>query len=294
MTEIHVYNVVSQVYTENLGIHEVLNLNLSFRPDGYIFSPAYKSGNWDGIKHMYLKPTPNRSFGKLWTGLLHRAISILQQNSVEYAVVDKRIEPIKNQSLVIQVEHRDYQAEAEDAAIGRTRGIIKAETAAGKTIIAARIISHLNLPSVFVVHKLNLFRQAVDDFTKILKVPIGIIQGENRKLETFNVATVQTLSNILDDPTNESIIRFIRDECMVLIVDECHHCQEARQFREVLQNFMSSYYRIGLSATPFKSGTDKLSADSQTEGLFGRIIYETERRKLEKGHYRAKARIFYL
>lgn len=295
MIEIHVHNVVCQVFGAEARHHSLLNNLLAYREDGYMFSPAYKNKSWDGYNRLYNMPAEGRPFGKHWTGLLHRVAAALTADGAAFQIKDCRLEPPLQASLELKkgLEHRYYQADAEAAAVARTRGIIRVATAGGKNPIAVRLLARLNVPSIFIAHKINLIEQSKKTIETALGVEVGIIQAGNRSLKRFNVATVQTLDSILWSATDEDIRRFIEADCLQVIVDEVHHVSSP-SYQRVLSHFLSAYYRFGLSATPSKTEGAASSKDMRVEGAFGRVIYAKDRTALTEEGFLAKAHVFFL
>lgn len=295
MIEIRVQNVISQVHGGSPSAHTVLSGKLAYRPSGYYFSPKYKSGQWDGYIRLYNPPVGMLPFGKFWTGLLHRAHTHLAEANIEHRIIDERVPPAPQTPLPLSgaIKERGFQVEAVEQAVARTRGILRVATAGGKTAIAARLIARLNLPCIFVVHRINLLNQARKSFQEALGVPIGIIQAEKRQLERFNVATIQTLDGILWSAADSEVRRFVSDTCQLVIGDEAHHGAEA-SWRRVFGHFTSAYYRFGVSATPHRHEGVTESKDLHVEGLFGRVIFAKDRQELTAEGHLAKPHVFFI
>lgn len=284
MVSIRINNVVAQVHGADIETHLLIGQTLAYRPEGYMFSPAYKGGTWDGYTNLYNKPDRQREFGKFWTGLLHRVSTTLSEAGISYEIFDDRVEPPKEDPIKVAVkEERDYQL-AIRAASDKTRGIIKVATAGGKTAMSGLLIGHLNQPTIFIAHKIGLVEQAREGLHEALGVPIGILQAENRELQRFNVATVQTLDNILWSMADQTVRDFIQKVCQLVIVDEVHHTTSP-SYKRVLGHLQAAYYRFGFSATPHRYENIKASQDMVVEGAFGRIILNSPWKELmSKGH----------
>jgi superfamily II DNA or RNA helicase len=294
MTEIHITNVVAQVLGADARQHSMLDAALRYREEGYIFAPTYKAGTWDGYQRLYNTPTHERQFGKFPTGCLHRAVLALGEAGYQVGIIDDREVPQPQEPIPVSLrEDRYYQADAVEACVQRTRGIVRVATAGGKNPIAARVLGHLNQPSLFIAHTINLVKQSRTTFKEALGVPIGIIQAGNRDLQRFNVATVQTLASILWSAAGDEVRRFVEEECRVVIVDEAHHASSP-SYQRVLGHFLRSYYRFGLSATPHKREASVASKDMRTEGAFGRVIYAKDRAELQEEKYLARAHVFFV
>jgi superfamily II DNA or RNA helicase len=126
------------------------------------------------------------------------------------------------------------------------REVILAATGAGKTFMMAGLIEKFNVKPVSIfADKLSLCNQIKDEFQKFLGVPIGIVGGGMNQKEDITVYSIQSAN-----PTD------IMDSKMIMF-DECHHIP-AETMSTVARNCTNAYYRIGVSATPWRDGGDDL------------------------------------
>lgn len=204
------------------------------------------------------------------TGLFSNLIKVLNQNNVTFNLLDTRnyIKPHKN-LIVYGKQLRDYQEETVEKSIKAERGIIKIATGGGKTVVAAAIIAKLNLKSLFIVHTIDLLEQAYDELTNMLRIPIGKIGGGICNIEDINVCTIQTLHSALGlkyEAIDEEVyikekidskiekkkeIKNVIENCELIIVDEVQH-QKANSYVNMMKAAKKSYFRFGMSATPWK------------------------------------------
>jgi len=282
MVEFRVNNIITQVHYPDEQTNNLLHGLLCYREPNYYFSPAYKSNQWDGYVRLYNLPTRSRPFGKFWTGLLYRARYILEGHGVDFRVVDIRKRPEPQKPLPLDPATLWNHGHGAVERIAQcTRGIVKFSTGGGKSRCAAHLLGRLNVPSVLIVHRDNLFRQILNEFTSVLQQPIGIIKGGTVKIEKFNVATIQSLYTKLYNATNQDLRKFVEEDARLVVVDECHHAKSVT-YRYVLQQFLNAYYRVGLSGTPHKYETAAQTSDMHVEGAFGRIVAEASRESLEE------------
>lgn len=261
-------------------IHEAC----SFEIQGAEFSELYQKGWWDGKKHLF-----DKRQNRFPLGLWPRIREVLDLHGVTYTVYDNRTPPRKtlNIRLTDRVEIRDYQQEAVRAAIREGRTVIQAATGAGKTVIAAMLIAELRCPTLFFVHTRDLLYQAKQAFEQFLEgVAIGQIGDGVVNIQPVTVATMQAVARHLgityqkskfddsdynDDtdvnPHRQEIQRAL-DEAGLLIWDEVHRiaCETAYAISERIRN---AYYRIGLSASPWRDD----NADLMIEAAMGQIGY---------------------
>ena len=263
----------------------------SFKVQGSEFMYRSKSkgkskgkGNWDGFKRLY--HSGRRTFP---TGLLGRIVWLLHdrgiQADIEWCLPNVACGcPIP---LMPHVESRSYQIEAEEAAIKAGRCIIRVATGGGKTVIAARIIAKLGMSTMFMVHTKDLLYQAKDMLGDFLGQEIGQIGDGVVAPARITVATIQTVSRILnqkyehyeyedilyEDNTDitgrEQVLRDLIENTGVLFMDECHRVA-SKTATEVMSAIKNARYRFGLSASPWRDD----GADLALEAIFGHVAYE--------------------
>lgn len=193
---------------------------------------------------------------------------------------------------------RDYQREAVDTLIERTRGIIHAPTGAGKTEMAAAIIRATGGKWLLIVHNKKLMHQAAKRYalrnrqwlagslpydateeeivagleeTGAEPLPVGLVgDGKFTLGDELTCATFQTLSRALKlkynrktkqhEPTNP--VKYAKVKALLDSVDgvivDECHVLPAESFWRVLMAIENAYYRIGVSGTPLARG-DKRS-----------------------------------
>jgi superfamily II DNA or RNA helicase len=198
------------------------------------------------LEHNY--PLFERNLMRYPTGLYSVFDRILTEANIEFDVIDKRIKPVKQQSINLipwqtkySKELRDYQKKVVDDAIKAERGIIKVATGGGKTVIAGAIIAELNLKTIFVVNSVDLLEQSADLFEEMFQQKVGRIGGGFCDIEKINICTIQTLYNAFDlkfdyDPElhikekidkkileKKAEIRQVVENTDVIINDECFH-----------------------------------------------------------------------
>jgi len=167
------------------------------------------------------------------------------------------------------------------------------------TIMAINAAAEIcQLPFLFVVNRVSLLKQAHKDFEKFLGEKIGFIGDGQMSFGRFNIATVHTLCSILnidynDDDTDEKTFTYTPEQIEILlallkstrmvVVDECHHAA-SDMYRKLMKNLPNAIYRIGLSATPFR--TDGL--DLLLTSAFGDVLYNISASELIRLKYLVK------
>lgn len=271
-----------------------LDLALSFKVIGAEHSKAYKGYinsrgeevTWDGRKHL-LKG--NLQFP---IGLIERVINFYKSNNVEFTVIDERKNVSENTPINIShnlqklnIEPREYQINAVNEAIKHNRGIIRAATGAGKTLIIALLTAYFGKKTIIYVIGKDLLYQFHKFFSNVFDEEIGIIGDGKCEIKRINICTVWSVSKaldfssqILDDELSQDEKEIEKDkvrdiktmllENQVSIMDECHLAAA-----DVVQNisaFIKPEYFYGLSASPWRDdGQDML-----IEAVLGRKIVD--------------------
>lgn len=264
----------------------------SFFIPGHKFSPKFKSGQWDGRKHLFDARAMTFPAG-LWAKVEKQ----IQAAKVEYAIEHEPTAPDRFQPLSAaprKVALRPYQIAALNSAIENPRGIIQMATGGGKTMLAAHLLRRLDRPALFFVHTLDLLYQAARVFERELGREIGILGDGQANLRPITVATIQTVANAcggtrvsrkpradddeeereekpvhFDDATRREVIEFL-EAVPVVIFDECHHVP-ADTFYKIAMRTVAARRRYGLSATPWRDD----GADLMLEAALGPCIHET-------------------
>ena len=222
----------------------------------------------------------NRRTKQFLTGLLPRVISHLSSIGTPFVLSDARTKsPAPTWPVELQtVQLRDYQQEAAQSFLKARRGIIKASTGSGKTIIAAAIIKAAAVPTLFLVHRTHLLCQTAEKFIQAMpeiEPHLGIIGDGSRDFKPITLATVQTVASML-----KRYGKRLQQELgtfRMMIIDEAHRAT-AEQFVTVAKNLVNCDYRLGLTATPFMSGKER--DNLILHGLFGNIVYEVSASEL--------------
>lgn len=171
-----------------------------------------------GLQEVRYRHLYNRKTKKTYAGLLDYVVEFLNDNELEYKLVDHRVKPQQNGnfSLVeyidkekkIPLKLRPYQQEIVDNC--RNREVIQAATGAGKTCMMAAVIAKFNVKPVCIfADKIGLCMQLKEEMEKFLGVEVGIV-GDG--MEEYRDITVISLQSAKEE--------YIKDAQMVLF-DEC-------------------------------------------------------------------------
>ncbi len=280
MTTLEVGPVWTKVLSPDKYTRDQITDLLKYREKGYRFSPAFKRGAWDGFKNLtnWRQKTATLTFP---AGLTEYVLE--QPWARDFEVNNQLWLPDAEDADLIyasrqQVELIDLQEQAVQEAIRVQRGIIQAPTGTGKGRIIGEIIRRLQHRALVLCDKRDMLQRSslfgeVTDATATFGGVVGdgiftLPKGEGGGVV---VATYQTLASKL----KSGFVPFLKD-IDVLIVDEVQHA-EAETYQKVLQACENAVYRIGFSATPFKSWAGK-NTDRATwlkvQAFLGPMIYD--------------------
>jgi len=140
-------------------------------------------------------------------------------------------------------------------------GLINLATGVGKTILAANIIKHLGVRTLFMVPTISILKQTVKNFERLFGTKnVRAYGGGKKSVGYITVGTYQSVN--LSEPETF-------DEVDLVVNDESHHIG-AETFASAAQRARRAFYRFGLSATPERAD----GGDLLVEGGAGPVIYE--------------------
>jgi superfamily II DNA or RNA helicase len=298
MIEIEVNNVRSKIVGEVPdAVLRKLNSVLSYEIPGAHY--ARMRNPYAGTVHLF------SSTGQTFpTGLLHRVIEVLSKAGVSCHLRDKRPPVTLGQELPVKgITFRDYQQESIDVAVKKQRGIIKVGTGGGKTNIFIGIVAKLNVPTLILIHKTDVFYQIIDRLEAALGIHVGRIGDDVKDIQPISVAMIQSLSScfvtgrrkkvtengvakevfIMDSPEvlqeKEKVLDYIKS-AQCIITDECHHVP-SDSFSMVLKKAENAFYRLGMSASPWRED----NADLLIEAHQGKILIDVSASRLIKENF---------
>ncbi len=180
-------NTTSRLSGASIPVEQI-DRALSFPVNGHEYSLKFIEGAWDGCKHLF-----NRRELSFPSGLLPIVQAILDEHGIETLTQEEKKGSLPEFSWKTHdLELRDYQKEAVREAVKQKRGILEMATGAGKTVVAAKIISRLKRQTLFFVHTKDLLYQARRMFEECLQEEIGQVGDGKIDLRPITVATIQT------------------------------------------------------------------------------------------------------
>jgi superfamily II DNA or RNA helicase len=149
------------------------------------------------------------------TGLLNQAVKGVKDFGEEYEIIDNREIVEYDEPYLEGITFRPYQARLIDTGLKCGRGVLKAPTATGKSIIILGLISAFSQEKIlFLCHTKDLVYQMKNHLEKNGFNNIGTWTGDSKKIERITVATIQSYTKIAKKYSNH---------WDVVIIDEGHH-----------------------------------------------------------------------
>lgn len=236
---------------------------------------------WDGRKFLFDSRSENFP-----TGIISRVVSALKEYKVSYKIVDERLVPYTRRLTWHGPELRYYQKEAVETLIKKSRGIIHACTGCGKTILLAHLTAEVGVNTLVLAHTTAVFHQLHNTFQKCLGIPIGRVGDGYKDIKKITVAIPQAIVGSIKVPKRKLVsgrwkevmtnVQVIKDEYKdlmlnteALYLDETHRAA-ADTVQLVANSCVNAYFRVGVSATPYRA--DLL--DILIESVTGKVAYK--------------------
>lgn len=246
-----------------------LNESMSFRPDGYKFSPLYKSGRWDGFIRIF-----NLGSRLIASGLYEEVVQWADKRNYIHEVVhseDSPYEPVgfkaPNTSYLDVQEYmeslnihaggkklaiRDYQINGVHLALENRNGILLSSVGSGKSMmlycIARYLTEEMNGRVLLIVPTVGLTTQIKSDFAdysshngfsvndSVHMISTGVDKNIKKPIV---ISTFQSLKDISKDWLNSF-------SC--IITDEGHKIQSA-SFKAIYGKATEVPYRLACTGT---------------------------------------------
>jgi superfamily II DNA or RNA helicase len=317
---IEVTNTTSYLYGPRISsLFSPLRDKLAYKVQNCEFMDAYNQFDmvtgkrkWDGMARLCTKQKTRLSFP---TGLYSMVVGILNEHEVDFQTNDGR-EKFKRHfdyQITDTLDLRWYQKDAVDKMLKCQRGIVKAATGAGKTIIATSFFGRLGFERmVFMAMSGDLIFQAKDEMERFLllngeKVEVGVIGAGVCDIRDINVCTVQTACRAFDvkytrgeedgskeKPTEEVMakkedIRHFLEDCQAIVFDEVQHAA-CDTVKEIMQHCAVAQYRLGLSASPWRDD----GADLLIDSCFGKRLVDIDASTLIKDKWLVPVEIVFV
>ena len=243
----------------------------------------YVGRGWDGkVNHM-------SEAGFMSTGLLGIFNDYVEENGWKYDIEDFRdlIEPPALITKLGKYKARDYQEDALSAIVNHhlmgiyfPRGMLKAATNAGKTLICAFLHETFGLKTILLLRDKELFEQAMEEIPEYLGRPIGQISSKKIEWNDFMVCMAATTKNRLQ----QARVALQLSKYEVCVVDECDLCDTRTHKTIIEKGLFNTIVRVGMSGTIDMPDMDPNKL-RRIMGFFGPVVHEIKNKELiEKGY----------
>ena len=284
---IKVTNIKSKIMGLAPGYLNLLAQELSVKVPNYYFSPAFRSGRWDGQQHFLTRPA-----NTFPTGLLPKVVEFLTETCETTPILedcrenleDLRLPSIKTGYIVGEnKELRQYQVDAINAIANNNilgipfqRGVINIATNGGKTVIAEGVISELYSQLrkckgvfLFATHSKEIAYQAHQSIESDLQIDVGFIGDGQWDVKPVTVAIITTVYRRMKDGKPE--FDELKNKVRGLVADESHHAP-SQSFYDVFAQFNKASIRLGLTGTVDKKNpVNEMKLYSCTGGILTKI-----------------------
>lgn len=163
----------------------------------------------------------------------------------------------------------------------KDKALIISATGTGKTYLSAFDVKAVNPKKMlFVVHRLNIAKKALETFSQIFQdKTLGIYSGDKRELGAdFVFSTIQTISK------KEHLHKFTKEHFDYIILDESHR-SGANSYIRLLEYFKPKFL-LGMTATPERTdGNDIFSLFDHNIAYEIRLNRAMEEGMLSQFHY---------
>jgi len=264
-----------------------LNSYFTFTVPNFQYTPAYKKKVWDGKIRLF-----NLYTQTIFAGLESQVVKFAKDRGYTWEEALLPYEPPKPQevsefiqNLTItsggkQVQPYDYQIEAVQHALNRSRALLVSPTGSGKSLMIYLLCrwmldKHSTGKLLIIVPTTSLVAQMLADFREYSKHDswradrnIHTIMGGKDK-NTNKRVVISTWQSIYNQP-----FEYFND-FIGLFGDECH-LFKAKSLTSIMSKAKKTIYRVGTTGTLDGSQTHKLVI----EGLFGPTYHTTTTKKL--------------
>jgi len=302
----NVWSRISGLVREtNLELVDELDRQMSYFVEGYQYMKAFKQGwydkntgqwrHWDGRRHLLNQKMV------FPTGLLARALELLERKKVEFELIDERETPLGDGRIsIVGRTPWPHQEAALKAATKEGRGIIRIGTGGGKTFVSAMIAAEYNVPTMIYVVGKDLLHQFHHEFVKTFgDTGVGIVGDGYCDVRKFTICSVWTAitafglkTNVsLDDedwapevmsmgPKHKRAIQAAVENAGLAIFDEAHFLA-CETIQAIFKASKRCRYMFGMTGTDWRDD----GADLLLEASCGRRIFNMPASKLiEQGH----------
>ncbi len=220
-----------------------------------------------------------RPDGTFYTGLLREVVEFLEKRGYGVSVRDRRVRPPRTREWTIRgVEPRSYQLRVAEMLDENPLAMVRLPSAAGKSLAAMAALRRTGVGrAIYLTDRLDLVFQFAEAARAHLGIEPGFV-GAGR-FAPDGPLVVAGVDTALSRP--EGLGRFD-----MAVADEAHAAAAPSYFS--LLEGLGTHYRLGLTATPFRSRPEE---DLLLRSLFGPPVDAAGLDELEAGGFVARPRL---
>jgi superfamily II DNA or RNA helicase len=277
--------VYTYVRTDKSEVHREIDRVLSVKLSWAKWSSAYRREFWDGYRRFY-----DILRNRFLTGFLTLVVARLMDKGFNVEVNglenvfggwDGDVESVKLNGID-EVRWKETQLHVLKQVLSTKRAVVKMGTGAGKTEVIAGILKALSEERALVlVHRVELLHQTVERLKMRLGEDVGMIGSG--KVDISKRVVVGMVQSVW--AKKPQLIRWLKEDVGVLIVDECHH-SPSKTWSQVAMS-CGAKWRYGFSGTPLVYSEER---DLLLIGLTGDVVYGVQVKDLVEKGYAAKPR----
>jgi superfamily II DNA or RNA helicase len=219
-------------------------------------------------------------------GLTAYVLALAQHHGVPCALRDIRIRPEENIPWwSVRAPWRPYQDEVHKRIIDYGSGVIDAPPRSGKTLMAARAIDTIALPTIYVAPSVQIVRQTYEVFVKMWG------EGMVARLDGDATPAQRDITKPIVVATAASAAKQDAEwwkTRLVLVIDEFHHAA-AETYHRISELASEAYYRLMFTGTHFRTAGDDLAMAA----VCSQVLRKIEISELVNGGYIAPPRIVF-
>jgi superfamily II DNA or RNA helicase len=235
------------IHTEDIAYMRQLREYFTAYTEGYMFTPKFKAGFWNGKICMVNAVKKSLPYGLLSDFVrFHKKCFPNIELTFDKGVSELFHGPALNIKYDLSLKPRDYQQECVEIMLKHSKGIVRAATASGKSLIIAYVIKNLidnkitkrHLIIVPTIMLVTQFFNDLIDYGFDKKLLGKAWQKEKQFDKTIVISTWQTMSR------NHG--KLADYDCVVF--DECH-LNKAHEVKKIAEKCTNAVYRLGFTGT---------------------------------------------
>lgn len=194
----------------------------------------------------------------------------------KFNIVENKITPIRARNYQSRINTYPYQEIAVERLKSAKNGVLVAPCGSGKTQMGLELVARIGGRALWLTHTQDLLRQSMERALANFDLPQSeygtITSGRVNIGNTITFATVQTMAKI--DLTS------LKNYFDIIIIDECGHLvgtpTNLTMFYKVVSS-LSARYKIGLTATPYRSD----GLEKSMYAIIGNIKYRVSKKDVK-------------